>query len=52
MLGYTLENVNHMENAIASALTTVNFDDDPFLFDGLYMAKELIQGLIEEGYFD
>ena len=52
MLGYTVDNANQMESAVASALTTVNFDNDPFLFDGLYMAKELIQGLIEEGYFN
>jgi len=51
MFGYTLDNAIQIENAIASALTTVEYNNDPFMFDGLYMAKEIVQGLIESGYF-
>lgn len=52
MLGYTLDNAVQMEGAVSSALTTVDFNNDPWLFDGLYMAKELLQGLIEKGNFE
>jgi hypothetical protein len=52
MLGYTKEDLDEMTNAIDSAMTTVNPDDDPWLHSRLYMATELLQGLWAEGYFD
>jgi hypothetical protein len=52
MLGYTKEDLDEMVNAIQSALTTVNSDDDPWLHSRLHMASEFLQGLWAEGYFD
>jgi len=52
MLGYTKKELDEMVNAIQSAITTVNSDDDPWLHSRLYMASEFLQGLWAEGYFD
>jgi hypothetical protein len=52
MLGYTKEDLDEMTNAIDSAMTTVNPDDDPWLHSRLHMARELLDGLWAEGYFD
>ena len=52
MLGYSKEDLDEMTNAIESAMTTVNPDDDPWLHSRLYMASDLLKGLDSEGYFD
>ena len=52
MLGYELKDLDEMVYAIESVLTTVNSDDDPFLFNNLWKSKEFLQGLWAEGYFD
>jgi hypothetical protein len=52
MLGYTKVDLDDMVNAIESALTTVNANDDPWLHDNLNMATVFLNGLWAEGYFD
>ena len=52
MLGYATTDLDEMINAIQSALTTVNSDDDPWLYNNLWKAQEFLQGLWAEGYFD
>ena len=52
MLGYELKDLDEMIYAIGSVLTTVNSDDDPFLFNNLWKAQEFLKGLWAEGYFD
>ena len=52
MLGYERDDLDNMVLAIDSALTTVNPDDDPWLYNNLWKAQEFLQGLWAEGYFD
>ncbi len=52
MLGYEMADVDEMINAIQSVITTVNSDDDPWLYNNLWKAQEFLQGLWAEGYFD
>jgi len=52
MLGYATTDLDEMVSAIQSALTTVNSDDDPWLYNNLWKAQEFLQGLWAEGYFD
>jgi hypothetical protein len=52
MLGYEENDLDEMIGAIQSALTTVNSDDDPWLYNNLWKAQEFLQGLWSEGYFD
>jgi hypothetical protein len=51
MLGYTKEDLDAMTLAVESALTTVNFDNDPWLHTNLYNTVTFLQGLEAEGYF-
>ncbi len=37
---------------VASAITTVNPDDDPWLHGSLSKTQEFLEGLWAEGYFD
>ena len=52
MLGYTKEDLDNMVDAVASAITTVNSDDDPWLHGSLSKTQEFLEGLWAEGYFD
>ena len=52
MLGYDMSDLDEMVYAIGSVLTTVNSDDDPFLFNNLWKAQEFLKGLCAEGDFD
>ena len=52
MLGYATTDLDEMISAIQSSLTTVNSDDDPWLYNNLWKAQEFLQGLWAEGYFD
>ena len=52
MLGYSTEDLDNMIDAIQSAITTVNPDDDPWLHGSLWKAQEFLQGLWAEGYFE
>ena len=51
MLGYISTDVDDMVYALDSVLTTINSDDDPWLYNNTWRAKELLQGLQVEGYF-
>ena len=52
MLGYELSDQEDMVVAIQSAITTVDFNNDPWLYDNLKKAESFLQGLWAEGYFD
>jgi hypothetical protein len=52
MLGYISTDVDDMVYALDSVLTTINSDDDPWLYNNTWKAKELLQGLQVEGYFN
>ena len=52
MLGYTKEDLDDMSMAIHSVLTTVNFDNDPWLHTNLYNTATFLDGLWAEGYFE
>ena len=52
MLGYSKEDLDEMVLAIQSIITTVNSDDDPWLYNNLWKSQEFLQGLWAEGYFD
>jgi hypothetical protein len=52
MLGYCKEDLDEMISAVQSALTTVNPDDDPWLYNNLFQVTEFMNGLWAEGYFD
>jgi hypothetical protein len=52
MLGYEVSDQEDMVTAIQSALTTVNPDDDPWLYNNLKKTEDFLRGLWEEGYFD
>jgi len=52
MLGYSKEDLDAMTLAVESALTTVNFDNDPWLHTNLYNTVTFLQGLEAEGYLD
>ena len=49
MLGYIETDVIDMINAIDSVLTTINSDDDPWLYNNTWRAKDLLEGLLAEG---
>lgn len=50
MLGYVETDVTDMINALDSVLTTINSDDDPWLYNNTFRAKDLLEGLLAEGY--
>ena len=52
MLGYELSDLDDMIYALDSVLTTINSDDDPWLYNNTWRAKEFLQVLWAEGYFD
>jgi hypothetical protein len=52
MLGYDVYDQEEMITAVQSSLTTVNFDNDPWLYNNLKKTEEFLRGLWEEGYFD
>jgi hypothetical protein len=52
MLGYDKDDLGQMTDAIESALTTVNANDDPWLSGNLNMTLVFLHGLSAEGYFD
>jgi hypothetical protein len=52
MLGYEVSDQEDMVVAIQSAITTVDFNNDPWLYDNLKKAESFLQGLWAEGYFD
>lgn len=50
MLGYQVSDVTDMTNALDSVLTTINSDDDPWLYNNVWRAKDLLDGLIATGH--
>ena len=52
MLGYIDTDVTDMIDALDSVLTTINSDDDPWLYTNTERAKELLEGLLAEGYLE
>ncbi len=52
MLGYVETDVTDMINALDSVLTTINSDDDPWLYNNTHAAMELLEGLLVEGYIE
>ena len=52
MLGYKDTDVHDMIYALDSVLTTINSDDDPWLYTNTERAKELLEGLLAEGYLE
>ena len=49
MLGYELKDLNKMVTAVDSVCEYVTSPDD---LEGLELAREFLQGLWAEGYFD
>ena len=49
MLGYIETDVTDMINALDTVLTTINSDDDPWLYNNTWRAKDLLEGLLAEG---
>lgn len=49
LLGFDETDVEDMVYALDSVLTTINSDDDPWLYNNTWRAKELLRGLIVEG---
>jgi hypothetical protein len=49
MLGYDLQDINHMCQSIELARRTV---DKTSIIDGLNKAEDFLQGMWAEGYFD
>ena len=50
MLGYIETDVVDMINALDTVLTTINSDDDPWLYNNTWRAKDLLEGLLAEGH--
>jgi hypothetical protein len=46
MIGYTKEDIDTMSMAIHSVITTVDFNNDPWLYDNLYKATEFLDSLV------
>ena len=52
LVGYEGIDADDMVLAISSVMTTVNSDDDPWLWNSLWKSKDFIEGLMSEGRFD
>jgi len=52
MLGYEMSDVDDMIYALDSVLTTINSDDDPWLYNNTWRAMDFLKGLQVEGYFN
>lgn len=52
MLGYTKEDLDRMTYGISSADLLINADEHPAIHNNLVMAREFLEGLWAEGYFD
>ena len=50
MLGYTETDLIDMINALDSVLTTINSDDDPWLYNNTWRAMDFLNGLLVEGH--
>jgi hypothetical protein len=52
LLGYGHGDADNMIQGLAAALTTINSDDDPWLYNSIWIAKDLLEGLQTEGRFE
>ena len=52
MLGYTLEDLNNMVYGVDNAMLLINSDEHPAVYNYLVTARDFLQGLWAEGYFD
>jgi len=52
LVGYESVDADDMIIALDSVLTTINSDDDPWLYNNTWRAMDLLKGLQAEGYFD
>ena len=52
MLGYTVEDLQEMIQAVDASLTQTDDTNDPWLHSRLAMTHSLLGGLWAEGYFD
>ena len=49
LMGFIDTDVEDMVYALDSVLTMINSDDDPWLYNNTWRAKELLHGLLVEG---
>ena len=50
MLGYTKEDLNDMTKGLSDVLGKIK--DDPHLYNNVWKARDFLEGLWAEGYFD
>lgn len=52
MLGYELNDLNNMVYGLDNAILLINSDENPAIYNYLVTARDFLQGLWAEGYFD
>jgi hypothetical protein len=52
MLGYGLDELQDMINAVEAMISTLHEHEDPDLYTSLVITKDFLGGLWAEGYFD
>ena len=52
LVGYEEVDALDMILGVQSIMTTVNSDDDPWLHNSIWVAKDLLEGLQAEGRFE
>ena len=52
MLGYELKDLNDMVYGLDNAILIINSDENPAIYNYLVTARDFLQGLWAEGYFD
>jgi hypothetical protein len=52
MLGYGPNDLNNMTYGVDSAMLLINSDENPAIHNYLVTARDFLQGLWAEGYFD
>ena len=50
MLGYQVSDINDMTKALDSVLSIIDSDDDPWLYNNIWRAKNLLEGLVAQGH--
>lgn len=50
MLGYQVSDINDMTYALDSVLSIIDSDDDPWLYNNIWQAKNLLEGLVAQGH--
>ena len=52
LVGYEEVDADDMIQSLASVLKTTNPENDQFLWNSLWKTKDLLEGLMAEGYFE